>query len=41
MYFLQMAVPATELGWIPDLIIIVAVTAAITAAGSRRVAALA
>ena len=24
MYFLQMAVPATELGWIPDLIIIVA-----------------
>jgi len=41
MYFLQMAVPATELGWIPDIIIIVAVTAAITAAGSRRVAALA
>ncbi len=40
MYFLQMAVPATELGWIPDLIIIVVVTAAITAAGSRRVAAL-
>lgn len=39
MYFLQMAVPATELGWIPDLIIIVAVTAAITAAGSRRVPA--
>jgi hypothetical protein len=36
MYFLQMAVPATELGWIPDLIIIVAVTAAVTAAGSRR-----
>lgn len=36
MYFLQMAVPATELGWIPDLIIIVAVTAAITAVGSRR-----
>jgi len=39
MYFLQMAVPATELGWIPDLIIIVAVTVAITAAGSRRAAA--
>jgi hypothetical protein len=36
MYFLQMTVPATELGWIPDLSIIVAVTAAITAAGSRR-----
>ena len=39
MYFLQMAVPRTELGWTPDLIIIVAVTAAITAAGSRRDAA--
>ena len=39
MYFLQMAVRATELGWIPDLVIIVVVTAAITAAGSRRVAA--
>ena len=36
MYFLQMAVPATELGWIPDLILIVVATAAITAAGSRR-----
>src|SRR5881396_1884502 len=39
MYFLQMAVPATELGWIPDLAIIVGVTVAVTAAGSRRVAA--
>jgi len=39
MYFLQMTVPRTELGWIPDLVIIVAVTVAITAAGSRRVAA--
>ena len=39
MYFLQMAVPATELGWVPDIIILVAVTVAITAAGSRRVAA--
>ncbi len=38
MYFLQMAIPATELGWIPDVIIIVVVTAAITIAGSRRVA---
>jgi hypothetical protein len=36
MYFLQMVVPATELGWVPDLIIIVGVTAAITAAGSRK-----
>lgn len=39
MYFLQMAVPATELGWIPDLVILVVVTVAITAAGSRRAAA--
>jgi len=38
MYFLQMAIPATEFGWIPDVIIIVVVTAAITIAGSRRVA---
>ena len=38
MDFVQMAVPATELGWIPDLIILVAVTAAITAAGSRHTA---
>src|SRR6266508_3306227 len=36
MYFLQMAVPATELGWIPDIAIIVAVTVA----GSRRPAAM-
>src|SRR5713101_1552467 len=35
----QMAVPRTELGWIPDLAIIVAVTVAITVGGSRRVAA--
>jgi len=40
MYFLQMAVPRIELGWIPDLAIIVAVTVAITASGSRRVAPL-
>jgi hypothetical protein len=39
MYFLQMAVPATELGWTPDLIIIVAVTVVITAIGARRPAA--
>lgn len=37
MYFLQMVVPATELGWVPDLVIIVVVTAAITAAGSRKI----
>jgi hypothetical protein len=36
MYFLQMVVPATELGWVPDVAIIVAVTIAITAAGSRK-----
>lgn len=36
MYLLQMIVPATELGWVPDLIIIVGMTAAITAAGSRK-----
>ena len=36
MYFLQMAVPATEVGWVPDLIIIVAITAVITVAGSRK-----
>jgi hypothetical protein len=39
MYFLQMVVPALEFGWVPDIIILVAVTVAITAAGSRRVAA--
>lgn len=37
MYFVQMAVPATELGWIPDLLILVVASAAITAAGSRNV----
>jgi predicted membrane-bound spermidine synthase len=36
MYFLQMAVPATELGWIPDIVILVAVTVLITALGSKR-----
>jgi hypothetical protein len=36
MYFLQMAFPATELGWVPDLVIIVVATIVITAAGSRR-----
>jgi hypothetical protein len=36
MYFVQMAVPATELGWIPDLIILIVATALTTAAGSRN-----
>ena len=36
MYFLQMAVPATELGWVPDIVILIAVTVLITAAGSQR-----
>jgi len=39
MYFLQMAVPVTELGWKPDIAILLIVTIAITAAGSRRAAA--
>lgn len=38
MYFLQMAVPATELGWIPDIAILAAVTILATAFGSRRAA---
>ena len=38
MYFLQMAVPATELNWIPDLAIIVAITVFITIVGSRKAA---
>lgn len=39
MYFVQMAVPVTELGWTPDIAILLIVTIAITAAGSRRAAA--
>jgi len=39
MYFLQMAVPATELGWTPDIAILLGVTIAVTAAGSRKAAA--
>ncbi|HYT84316.1 MAG TPA: hypothetical protein VEK86_12735 [Gemmatimonadales bacterium] len=35
MYFLQMAVPATELGWVPDIAILVVVTVVITVSGSR------
>jgi len=39
MNFLQMAVPWTELGWIPDLVILAAVTIAITVFGSRSATA--
>jgi len=35
MNFLQMAVPRTELGWVPDLVILAAVTIGITVFGSR------
>lgn len=36
MYFVQMAVPATELGWVPDIVILVAVTILITALGAKK-----
>jgi len=39
MNFLQMAVPRTELGWVPDLVILAAATIAITVLGSRSAAA--
>ncbi len=39
MNFLQMAVPRTELGWVPDLLILTAATIAITVFGSRAAAA--
>ncbi len=38
MNFLQMAVPRTELGWVPDLVILAAATLAITVVGSRPAA---
>jgi hypothetical protein len=38
MYTLQMAVPVTELGWVPDIAILVGVTIAITLSGTRRAA---
>ena len=38
MNFVQMALPRTELGWIPDLVILAAATVAITALGSRPAA---
>jgi len=36
MYFLQMAVPATELGWTPDLLILVAAAIGITLLGMQK-----
>jgi hypothetical protein len=36
MYFLQMALPRSELGWVPDVVILVAATVAITLYGSAR-----
>jgi len=39
MYFLQMAVPATELGWGPDIAILVVAAVAITLLGARTPAA--
>ena len=39
MNFLQMAVPATELGWVPDLVILAAATILITVLGSRSASA--
>jgi len=35
MYFLQMAVPATELGWVPDIAILVVAAVGITLIGAR------
>jgi hypothetical protein len=39
MNFLQMAVPRTELGWVPDLVILAGATIAITVLGSRAATA--
>src|SRR6267142_1957440 len=39
MNFLQMAVPRTELGWVPDLVILAAATIVITVLGSRSTSA--
>jgi hypothetical protein len=41
MYFLQMVLPVTELGWRPDIAILLVVTIVITAAGARKAAAVA
>lgn len=38
MYMVQLTVPATELGWTLDIIILSVAAAAITAAGARRTA---
>ena len=38
MNFLQMVVPRTELGWVPDLVILAAATIGITVLGSRSAA---
>ena len=38
MYFVQMTLPRTELGWIPDLVILVGVVVVATVLGSRRLA---
>jgi hypothetical protein len=38
MNFVQMALPRTELGWIPDLVILAVVTVAISVLGSRPAA---
>jgi len=35
MYFLQMAIPRLELGWVPDIAILVVVTIVITLLGAR------
>ncbi|HZI22505.1 MAG TPA: hypothetical protein VFD76_08295 [Gemmatimonadales bacterium] len=39
MNFLQMAVPRTELGWVPDLVILAGATIVITVLGSRAATA--
>jgi hypothetical protein len=39
MNFVQMAWPRTELGWVPDLVILAAATLAITVLGSRSATA--
>lgn len=36
MFFLQMALPATELGWVPDIVILVIAAVGITAFGIRQ-----
>ena len=41
MDFVQMVAPRTELGWVPDLVILAVVTIGITALGARGAAALA